>query len=168
MTYKCEIAKAALILFLAISPAAQHAVLAQVGDQPRFGTWDAVRSIPSGDKVEIKLKSGSKLRGDLVSGSDTAVIVRRGSESVTTNREDVKSLSRIIEKSSKKPILVGALIGAGAIGGGTAIAAAGSSNSGDDAATFTILMGLAGAGIGALVGSIFSNKKKSVLIYESQ
>jgi Zn-dependent alcohol dehydrogenase len=95
-------------------------------------------------------------------------MVGRGSKSVITARDDVQLLSRIIKMSSRKPVLVGALVGAGVIGGGTAVAAAGSSNSGDDAAVFTVLMGLAGAGVGALVGSIFMNKKRSVLVYESR
>ncbi len=165
---KYKIVSAGLIVVFLIVPFGTPTALAQQISQPRFGTWDAVKGIPYGEKVEIKLKGGKMVKGEVASVSDTAIIVGSGSKSVTTTRDDVNRLSRIIKKSSRKPVLVGALVGAGILGGGTAIAAAGSSNSGDDAAVFTVLMGWAGAGVGALVGSIFMNKKRSVLVYESQ
>jgi Zn-dependent alcohol dehydrogenase len=165
---KSKIVATGLIVVLLIIAVMQPVILGQAVGLPQFGTWDTVKTIPPGDEVEIELKSGKQVKGEMTSVSDGAIMVGRGSKSVTTTREEVKRLSRIIKKSSRKPILVGALVGAGVIGGGTAVAAAGGSNSGDDAAIFTVLMGLAGAGVGALVGTIFMKKKRSVLVYESQ
>lgn len=157
-----------LITTLAVIGFGKPVVLAQDAGQTGFGTWDAVKAIPPGDKVEIKLKNGKTVKGEVASVSDTSISLGRGSKSVTTARDDVQRLSRIIKESSGKPALIGALVGAGIGAGGTAIAATGGSGTGDDAAVFVVLTSLALAGVGALVGSIFMNKKRSVLVYESR
>ena len=155
-----------LIITLSVIAFARPAVLAQDAGQTGFGSWDAVKTIPPGDKVEIKLKTGKKVKGELASVTDAAITVGRGSKSVTTARDDVQRLTRIIKKSSGKPALKGALVGAGIGAGGVAAA----DGAGDDDLVIPgwVLAGLVGAGIGGLVGSIFGNKKKTVLVYESR
>lgn len=165
---KYKIVAAVLVVFLAIVPAAQPAVLAQDVGQPKFGTWEAVKGIPLGEKVEINLKSLRTIKGEISSVSDTGITVGRDSKAVTTGREEVRRVRHAVGKSSRKPVLTGALIGAGIGAGGIAIAAAADDTGGTDGELAGVLVGvtLAGAGVGALIGSIFRKKTKLVLIYE--
>lgn len=167
---KNKIVASCLIVTLSIIAFAQPAVLGQDVGQPRFGTWEAVKAIRSGERLEVKLKSGKTVKGELTRVSDTEIALGSGSNVVTTGRNDVQRVSRVIGKSSNKPILVGALIGAGVGGGGMAVAAAADDTAGTEGELTPIVIGvvLAGAAVGALVGSMFRKKKKLELIYEAR
>ncbi len=128
------------------------------------GSWEAVKLIPPGDNVEIKLKTGKTVKGEVSSVSDTAIIVGRSSKSVTTARDDVQRLSRIIRTSSRKPVLVGALVGAGA---GVVFGASLDDGRSKLSAPEVAVVGLVGAGLGFLVGRLFRNRNESVLVYQS-
>ncbi len=162
---KYKIVAAGLIVILSMVAFGQPIVLAQEASPPWFGTWEAVKAIPPGDKVEIKLKNGRTVKGEVASVSDTAIIVGSGSKSVTTARDDVQQLFRIIKTSSRKPVLVGALVGAGA---GVVIGASLDDGRSKLSAPEVAVVGLVGAGLGFLVGRLFRNKKKLILIYESR
>ena len=144
--------------------------LAQDKSVPPTGTWEAVKAIPPGENLEVKLKTGKTVKGTLTSVTDTGVNLGRGSDAVSIGRDEVRRVFHAIKESSGKPALVGAAVGA-AIGAGILpIEAAVDGHTGSTrgllgAAAF---LGLVGAGAGALVGSIFRNRKKLVLIYESQ
>jgi small nuclear ribonucleoprotein (snRNP)-like protein len=127
-----------------------------------------VKAMPLGDKVEIKLKTGRTVKGALESASDSVITLRRDNNAATIKRDEVQRVLRVTERSSRKPVLVGAAVGAGIGAVGTGIAAAGSSGSGDDQVIFVVLSSLALAGVGALVGTLFMKKKRSVLVYETQ
>jgi hypothetical protein len=59
-----------LSVILSIIAVMQPAILGQAVSQPQFGTWDAVKAIPPGDEVEMELKSGKKVKGEMTSVSD--------------------------------------------------------------------------------------------------
>ena len=159
---------AATIFILSIVAFGQPPVLAQVAGQPKFGTWEAVKGIPSGEKVEITLKSGKTIKGEISGVSDTEITVGRDSKAVTTGRDEVRRVFHAVGKSSRKPVVAGALIGAAVGTGGLAIAvAARGSTETSELVTAMAFIGLAGAGIGALIGNAFRRGKKLVLIYES-
>ncbi len=159
---------AATILILSIVAFGQSALLAQVAGQPKFGTWEAVKGIPSGEKVQINLKSGRTIKGEISSVSDSGITIGLGSKAVTTGRDEVQRVFHAVGKSSRKPVVTGALIGAAVGAGGLAIAVA-ARGSGETSELAGALLGvtLAGAGIGALIGNAFRRGKKLVLIYES-
>lgn len=153
-----------LIVILSIIAFLQPAVFAQNVGQTSFGTWEAVKAIPPGEKLELKLKSGKTIKKELNSVSDTEITLGRGSKSVTTARDDVQQLSRIIKKSSRKPVLVGALVGAGA---GVVFGASLDDGRSKLSAPEVAVVGLVGAGLGFLVGRLFRNRNESVLVYQS-
>ena len=160
-----------LIIVFSIIAFLQPAVLGQDVGQPRFGTWEAVKAVPSGDKLQLKLKSGRDVKGEITSVFDSGITLGRGSNAVTIGRDDIQRVFRVNKKSSGKPALVGALIGAGIGAGGIAVAVAANDGGGGEKgelAVITTIVALAGAGVGALVGSIFRTKKQRTLIYESR
>ena len=158
---------AATILILSLVAFGQTALLAQVAGQPKFGTWEAVKGIPYGEKVEINLKSGKTIKGEISGVSDAGITVGRDSKAVTTGRDEVRRVFHAVGKSSHKPVVAGAMIGAAVGTGGLAIAvAARGSGETSELVTGVAVVGLAGAGIGALVGYIFRKREKLTLIYE--
>ena len=166
---KYKIVAAGLIVILSIVPFGLPTALAQEIGQTWFGTWEAVKAIPSGEKLDVKLKTGKTVKGTLTSVSDTGVNLGRGSDAVTIGRDEIRQVYHAVKKSSGKPALRGALIGAAIGAGGIAIAAAADDTRGTDGELAAVLVAvtLAGAGVGALIGSLFRNKKKLTLIYES-
>ena len=112
---------AATIFILSIVAFGQPPVLAQVAGQPKFGTWEAVKGIPSGEKVEITLKSGKTIKGEISGVSDTEITVGRDNKAVTTGRDEVRRVFHAVGKSSRKPVVAGALFGAAVGGAGIAV-----------------------------------------------
>jgi hypothetical protein len=165
---KHKIVALGLTVVLSVLPIGQVLILGQDPQRP-FGTWENVKAIAPGERLEVQLKSGKTVKGELNSASDAEIILGRGSNAVTIGRPEVQRVSQVVRKSSNKSILVGALVGAGIAAGGGAIAAAADDTGGTEGELGTALAAitLAGAGVGALIGTIFRKKKKLVLIYES-
>ncbi len=143
----------------------QPAVLARDAGQVRFGSWDAVKAIPPGDKVEIKLKSGKTVKGEIDSVSDTSIILDRDGKSVTTARDDVQKLSQVTKKTPRTAIILGAAIG-GAFGVAGLVASA-KTDDRPDVSSEAKFLPLVGAATGALIGFAVGRKDKRVLIYEA-
>jgi hypothetical protein len=117
--------------------------------------WASVRALASGTRVEVALKEGKKVEGDLLSVSDTNLTLTRKNQPVTINQSDIRSVKKLIPKSRKrstgKSALLGAAIGFG-IGAGTGFAV-GSQE--DFAMAETVAaFGLVGAGVGAVAGAL--------------
>jgi len=133
-----------------------------------FGDWSAINSVPSGDKLLVKLKNGQSVEGKLNSVSNDALSLSVKGKSMDVKKDEVLSVYHVTGNSATKATLIGLAVGAG---GGTAIGLAGSSgddgfNKIDHAAT----AGLAviGAGAGATIGYLIGRKsKKRVLIYQA-
>ena len=153
----------AAVLFPAIGLSAQ----AQVAMQ-NTGDWSAVSSVPTGDRLVVKLKSGQTVEGKLSAVSDNALSLSVKGKTVDVKRDEVFSIHHVTKKSATKATLIGMGVGAGA---GAAIGLAGSSNdNGFDKIDHAVTAGLAvlGAGAGAAIGYFIGRGgRKSVLIYQA-
>ena len=139
------------------------------GATQQVGDWSSISSVPSGDHLFVKLKSGQTIEGKLIAVSDTALTMSVKSKVLEVKREDVSSVYHAIRKSATKATLIGMAAGAG---GGAVIGAIGSSTSGegfdkiDQVATAGFIV--IGAGVGAGVGYLIGRKsRKRVLIYQA-
>lgn len=153
----------AAVLFPSITLSAR----AQVATQPT-GDWSAVSSVPTGDRLVVKLKSGQTVEGKLSAVSDNALSLSVKGKAVDVQRDDIFSIHHLTKKSATKATLIGMGVGAGA---GAAIGLAGSSNDhGFDKIDHAVTAGLAvlGAGAGAAIGYFIGRGgRKSVLIYQA-
>ena len=153
----------ATVLFSSKTLSAQ----AQVATQ-NIGDWSAVSSVPTGDRLVVKLKSGQTVEGKLNSVSDATLSLTAKGKPVDVRREDVSSVYHVIKKSATKATLIGLAAGAGA---GAAIGLAGSaSDNGFDKIDHAVTAGLTvvGAGAGAAIGYVIGRQsRKRVLIYQA-
>jgi hypothetical protein len=140
---------------------------AQVTPAPIRGSWEGLKAIPSGDKVEVDLRNGQKLKGRLTSVSDTALTLEHGNRTTDVTRADALRVHRVVSKSAKRSALIGLGIGAGAGLGGTAIFAY-TGDRGGEAGLYGLAAVVAGAGAGALIGYIMGSHKQKALIYETR
>lgn len=144
---------------------------AQVVNQQVSGTWNNVKAIQLGEKLEVKLKTGKTEKGTLTNVADTGISLSRGSGTIDIDRDNVRRVHQVVGKSSRKPVIVGAVVGASIVTLGLGLL---SGSKGRGFASFEnggiVVAGLiaAGAGTGALVGNLFRKRKTLVLIYESQ
>ena len=144
-------------------------VCAQVsGALQRTDDWPAVSSVPAGDRLSVKLKSGQTVEGKLNSVSDTTLSLSTKGKAVDLKRDEIFSIHHLVKKSATKATLIGMGVGAGA---GAAIGLAGSGgNNGFDKIDHAITAGLTvlGAGAGAAVGYFIGRSgRKRVLIYQA-
>lgn len=130
--------------------------------------WAALRNIPSGSKVTVKLKTGKSIDGKLLSVSDSSISLSRNNSSADFKRDDVRSVHQVIKKSATAGTLIGLGVGAGAGAGLGAIGASNNDN-GFDKIDHAATAGLAvvGAGVGALTGYLIGRRGAKRLVYES-
>ena len=140
---------------------------AQVTPTPIIGSWEGLKSIPPGDEVSVRLRNGQKLKGRLITVSDTALTLARGNITTDVTRGDALKVHRMISKSAKRAALIGLGIGAGTGLGGTAIYA-NSGGRGGEADLWGLVAVVAGAGGGALIGYIMGSRKQRALVYETR
>jgi len=138
----------ALVCFCLLFPSILNA-------QSKNDSWDALRSLRVGEKVEVVEISMKKQIGTFSTVTDEAIQLRQGSNDVGIRKESVVRVT-LLEKSHRlRNVLIFAAIGGGA-GAGIGAAAAGShSFLGRGPATAVgAVIGLAsGAGIGAAIPS---------------
>jgi hypothetical protein len=147
--------------------AKQQIAFAQVTPTPIRGSWEGLKAVPPGDEVSVQLRNGQKLKGRLISVSDTALTLARGNITTDVTRGDALRVHRVISKSTKRATLIGLGIGAGAGLGGTAIYAH-SGGRGGEADLWALVAVVAGAGSGALIGYIMGSRKQKALVYETR
>jgi hypothetical protein len=140
-------------------------MLAQAPPTPIRGSWDAVKTIPSGDKVAVRLRSGQTLNGWMISASDTVLTLERKKNTTDVNRGDVLRVYRVVKNSDEKWTLLGLLIGAGV---GVLWGALAEGDYSDDPGAAAVILGLLGAGIGTGIGSLISGRTQRLLIYETK
>ena len=80
---------------------------AQVTTDPIIGSWEGLKAIPPGDKVEVDLRNGQTLKGKLISVSDTVLTIERGKGTTDVTRGDTLRVFRRISKSPKRATLMG-------------------------------------------------------------
>jgi hypothetical protein len=132
------------------------------------GDWAGLKTVVSGSKLVIKLKSGKTVEGKLNSVSEAALSLAVSGKPLDLGREEILRVYQVRGKSAKKPTLIGLGVGAAA---GAAIGAAGGENDGffltkpEAAAAFSVL----GAAVGAITGFAFGKSgHKRILIYEAK
>lgn len=160
ITFRVAIALVTLLLLSSVPASGQTSTVAA-------NDWSRLNSLSQGTKLEIKLKSGKKIGGELNSVSDSALSVSAKGKSVDVKREDVGAVYQVSKKSATKAALIGMGVGAGA---GLGVGLSGRSDDGfekiENAATagLTVL----GAGAGALVGYLIGRSgRKKELIYQA-
>lgn len=156
------------ILNILLAVVLTYAPVAAARQSTLSGEWGAVKGVPQGAELIIKLKSGENLRGRLTSVTDTALsIIDKKNRTDTVERTDVSEVYHVRRKSEKaKYALIGAGVGAG-VGGG--IGASKNSSESDDSEIYTVMGVSLGAGIGALGGWLFGlGRRKRVLIYQAR
>ena len=132
---------------------------------PVLGRADASQSSASlGDRLQIRLSSGDKLRGVLTGISEEGLTLAAGKKALRAGREDVSKIHLLVRKSPAKQIAIGAGIGLGAFIAGHAIAFP--SERAPTHPSDPALMGLL-AGLGAVVGWVVGRRPKKVLIYDA-
>ncbi len=131
--------------------------------------WSVLKSVTSGSKLVVKLKTGKTVEGKLSSVSDLSLSLSVKGAPVDLNRDDVLSVYEIRKKSATKPTLIGLGVGAGA-GAAVGTAAGGNDNGFEKidhvaTAALTVL----GAGVGAVTGYLVGRGgSKRVLIYQAK
>jgi hypothetical protein len=140
---------------------------AQVTPAPIRGSWEGLKVLPPGDEVSVQLRNGQKLKGRLISVSDTALTLAHGNITTDVTRGDALRVHRVVSKSAKRAALIGLGIGAGTGLGGTAIFA-NSGGRGGEADLWGLVAVVAGAGGGALIGYIMGSRKQKALVYETR
>jgi hypothetical protein len=143
---------------------------AQVTPTPIRGSWEGLKAVPPGDEVSVRLRNGQKLKGRLISVSDTTLTLAQGKMTTDVTRGDALRVHRVISKSAKRATLIGLGIGAGVGGLGSGVAAATASGSGEpgEYGLAVLIYGVIGAGVGALTGYIVGSRKHQALIYETR
>jgi hypothetical protein len=164
--------KTAIIVTFALMAvlAKPQVMFAQVTPAPIRGSWEGLKAVPPGDEVSVRLRNGQKLKGRLISVSDTALTLARGDITRDVTRGDALRVYRVISKSAKRATLIGLGIGAGVGGLGSGVAAATTSGSGEpgEYGLAVLIYGMIGAGVGALIGYIVGSRKHQAPIYETK
>jgi hypothetical protein len=143
----------------------------QVTTDPIIGSWERLKAVPPGDKVEVDLRNGQTLKGKLISVSDTVLTIERGKGTTDVTRGDALRVFRMTSKSAKRATLIGLGTGIGIGFAGTAIFAhtGGRGGEADLYGLVAIVSGAtAGTLIGYLVGRQSSKRNRRALIYETK
>jgi hypothetical protein len=144
---------------------------AQATTDPIIGSWEGLKAIPPGDKVEVDLRNGQTLKGKLISVSDTVLTIERGKRATDVTRGDTLRVFRMISKSAKRATLIGLGIGIGISMAGTAIFA-NTGGRGGEADLYGLVAVVSGATAGTLIGYIVgsqrSKRNQRALIYETK
>jgi hypothetical protein len=139
---------------------------AAFAQQPSFGDWTGVQSLPPDQDLSITLKTGKKVRGEFLSATDSELTITRKGKSEAYSKDSIAQIERLERKAEKgKYAAIGAGVGAGT---GLAIGGAKAASTGDDGGIYTVVGVALGAGIGAVGGLLFGQaKRKHVLIYRA-
>jgi hypothetical protein len=150
--------------------------------------WDAVKAMPYGEPLTVKLKGETTVDGTIISASDTNLKMYKTEQSpisgivyediVDIKKEDILNVYRIEKKSGKKWMFIGAAVGVAAgVATGAALSSMGgncrdrsfSDVCGSAKTGFIALGAVGGAMTGTYVGHLIGRKRlKRVLIYKSK
>jgi len=141
------------------------ACFTSAGAQSSPSDWNNVSTIARGSKLRVRLRTGKSIDGNLetVSGSELTLLVKSRQE--TLGRDNIRQVFLLSDKKSSKPIILGSIVGAAV--GIAGVGAVDSTDDRDGVAAEAYLLPAIGAGIGALVGSLFRRKTTKQLVYEN-
>jgi hypothetical protein len=130
-------------------------------------SWDALRLLQAGEKIEVEIKVGKKKRsGKFVSLSDTELVIERKRKNESFGRDEVKNVLRVAPPSRKKRAIFTAIGGgAGVFFGLIAAVSIAFSEGGSEAGAYAALIGIpVGAG---LAGYAMAGSGERTLIYSA-
>jgi|SRR5262245_12280916 len=131
---------------------------------PPYQSWEVLQRVPIGEKLKVERKDRKKFSGELVSLSDTELVIKRKGKTVNFQRDEVKKVWWIVHPKSAwdqfENISLGA--GIGFLAGIIVLAADLTSSSPDADIVYAAMVSLpiAGAVIGAVLG-----REKGTLFY---
>ena len=140
-------------------------IFAQAPPTQIRGSWDAVKAIPPGEEVAVRLRNGRTLHGWMISASDTVLNIERRKKTTDVNPGDVRKVYRVVKKSGEKGPLLGLLTGMGV---GVLLGYLAESGNSEDPGMGAAVLGLFGALIGTGIGAVISGRTQRQLIYETK
>ena len=144
-------------------------VLAQ-GTAPSNQSWDVLRQLPGVQTLRVEKRDGKKSTGQIVSCSDTELVIDRKGKLETFSRNDVKKVWTVAPPNRTKRAIFSAIGAVGGVMAGTTIAVSlgfkqcGDSCADEGAGALAALIGLPVAG--ALAGRALAMGKRT-LIYSA-
>ncbi len=141
--------------------------VAQTPGVPIVGSWEGLKAVPPGDELAVGLRNGRSLKGRLSLVTDTTLTLAQGRNTTDINRSDILRVDRVISKSAKRATMIGLGIGAGVGGVSGGVAAASGPGEPNEYGLAVLIIGVIGAGIGALTGYLIGSRKHRVLIYQT-
>ena len=148
------------LLILLIAPARTPA-------QSSEDSWDNLRQLRPGQRVEVVDMKLSSWQGSFIGYSEEAISLRRGKDEVAVPRADVLSVKNRKRSRRGRNALIG--LGIGAAGGLAAGAVAGATyHEEGETGVFVLVFTPIGAGIGAGVGAAMPAGKVTVYLAKSR
>lgn len=139
--------------------------VAQLVKKSSTTSWDELRSVSTGKKLEVSMKSGETLKGEFVDVSDTTLTLVQNERNVNLDRNLIFRVYGPGKRSVARNALVGAAIGGG-IGFGLGTWAY---SQGDFVTSLIPAVGLFGTGVGAGIGAALGlRRSRRVIIYEAR
>lgn len=151
MKIRLPVIHSVLIVLLAMP------VMVRADAENAVGDWTVLQSLQRGEKLSVKLMDDRKASGSLTDVSEDMLVLSIGRKTVIYSKKEVVEIRLGPGRSLKKPILLGALIGAG---GGAALGGAAAAN--DKGQFFDVKAGQA-IPIGAAVGAAFGTAVGAVV-----
>ena len=159
----------ALFWLIAILLAQPPAALTQGTNVPATDAWEVVKATSVEVELEVMMKDSQKVRGRLLSVSDTTLKLSRKDEIIDLEKANILRVYRLIPKSDEFRRLtsgIGATVGGGV---GLAIGLSTSRRSYGRGSSAAIALIPVGTALGAVGGYIIGSRLKSrMLIYESK
>ncbi len=149
-------------------------VLAQQTNAPANApnqSWDALRQTLSAGRVQVQRKDGKKFSGEVLSLSDTELVIERKGKAESFKRDEVKKVWQVAPPSRRKRAIFGAIGGVAGFLVGVPIAVSlgfkqcGGSCADEGAGMLAALIGLPVAG--AFAGRALAGKGKRTLLYSA-
>lgn len=137
----------------------------------RNQSWDALRQLQAGEKLQVEKKIGKKFSGKLISLSDTELAIERKGKTLSFMPDEVKNVWLVAPPSGRKRAIFAA------VGGGVGLFTGGlialglafkecQPNCGDEkAGQIAAVVGLSVGG--ALAGRAMAGSGKRTLIYSA-
>jgi hypothetical protein len=149
---------AVLIVLLALTPA----TLAQE-TSAAINDWAGLKTVTAGSKIDVKLKSGKKVKGKLIGVSGTTLRLSGKNTPLELKQEEVLSIYQIRGKSAIKTTLISTGVGLGAGAG------LGAAVGGKDRPLISALGAILGTGLGATYGLVSGlSSHNRTLIYQAK
>lgn len=141
---------------------------AQGVPQAKSGSWEGVRSLAHDEQLYVELRDGSNFKARMRGATETKLTLARDGQTTEVDRSDVLRVYRRKSKSVARRALIGMGVGAGVGAGiGFGVAAGDAAESGEEFLPPAII-GVVGAGLGAVGGLLSSMGRKRVLVYEAR